>query len=184
MRTPTRLSAIMESRRSIFTRLDRRRRGRADAPADRAPGGATLVPGLVGRPGDPNEVIEAWRWIMESRHDPVALILSRQNMATLDRTSTPRPRASGAVATSWPTRPTELPGDLIATAPGPARRRRPRGLTAGNQARVSAFHPGHSSTASRTSTATRSCRLTSPRASRSSRPRPSAGSGTPAQRAQ
>jgi len=44
------------------------------------------MPGLVElRPGDANEVVEAWRWIMESRHDPVALILSRQNMVTLDR---------------------------------------------------------------------------------------------------
>jgi transketolase len=44
------------------------------------------MPGLVDlRPGDANEVVEAWRWIMESRHDAVALILSRQNMPTLDR---------------------------------------------------------------------------------------------------
>jgi transketolase len=38
------------------------------------------------RPGDANEVIEAWRWIMQSQHDPVALVLSRQNLPTLDRT--------------------------------------------------------------------------------------------------
>jgi transketolase len=37
------------------------------------------------RPGDANEVVEAWRWIMQSQHDPVALILSRQNLPTLDR---------------------------------------------------------------------------------------------------
>ena len=36
------------------------------------------------RPGDANEVIEAWRVIMPLRHDPVALILSRQPMPTLD----------------------------------------------------------------------------------------------------
>jgi transketolase len=37
------------------------------------------------RPGDANEVAEAWRLIMEIQHDPVALVLSRQNMPTLDR---------------------------------------------------------------------------------------------------
>jgi transketolase len=45
------------------------------------------VPGLIVlRPGDANEVSEAWRVILQLRHDPVALILSRQNMPTLDRT--------------------------------------------------------------------------------------------------
>ena len=37
------------------------------------------------RPGDANEVAEAWRVIMQFRHEPVCLILSRQNMPTLDR---------------------------------------------------------------------------------------------------
>ncbi len=45
------------------------------------------IPGLiVMRPGDANEVAEAWRVIAESRHHPVVLVLSRQNMPTLDRT--------------------------------------------------------------------------------------------------
>ncbi|HTF90247.1 MAG TPA: transketolase [Planctomycetota bacterium] len=45
------------------------------------------IPGLLTiRPGDANEVGEAWRVIMESRHEPVALILSRQSCPTLDRT--------------------------------------------------------------------------------------------------
>jgi transketolase len=44
------------------------------------------VPGiLVLRPADANEVIEAWRVIMELRHEPVALVLSRQNLPTFDR---------------------------------------------------------------------------------------------------
>ena len=44
------------------------------------------IPGLITlRPGDANEVVEAWRHIMTSRHDPVCLILSRQNLPTLDR---------------------------------------------------------------------------------------------------
>lgn len=44
------------------------------------------VPGLIVlRPGDANEITEAWRLIMQLRHEPVALILSRQAMPTLDR---------------------------------------------------------------------------------------------------
>jgi transketolase len=45
------------------------------------------IPGLITiRPGDANEVVEAWRVIMERHHDPVVLVLSRQNLPTLDRT--------------------------------------------------------------------------------------------------
>ena len=44
------------------------------------------IPGLIVlRPGDANEVIEAWRVIMRKHHEPVALILSRQALPTLDR---------------------------------------------------------------------------------------------------
>ncbi|MEX2212520.1 MAG: transketolase [Phycisphaeraceae bacterium] len=46
------------------------------------------IPGLITlRPGDANEVIEAWRCIMQMKHEPVCLILSRQAMPTLDRTT-------------------------------------------------------------------------------------------------
>src|SRR5262249_11350087 len=38
------------------------------------------------RPADANEVVEAWRFLMPLRHEPVALILSRQALPTLDRT--------------------------------------------------------------------------------------------------
>ncbi|MDB4955640.1 MAG: transketolase [Myxococcales bacterium] len=45
------------------------------------------IPGLtVLRPGDANEVVEAWRLIAELHHHPVVLVLSRQAMPTLDRT--------------------------------------------------------------------------------------------------
>jgi transketolase len=45
------------------------------------------IPGLITiRPGDANEVLEAWRVIMQRHHDPVVLVLSRQNLPTLDRT--------------------------------------------------------------------------------------------------
>ncbi len=41
---------------------------------------------IVLRPGDANEVAEAWRVIMREQRRPVALILSRQNLPTADRT--------------------------------------------------------------------------------------------------
>ncbi|HEY5879898.1 MAG TPA: transketolase, partial [Nakamurella sp.] len=45
------------------------------------------IPGLIDlRPADANEVAQAWRLIMPLRHDPVALVLSRQALPTLDRT--------------------------------------------------------------------------------------------------
>ena len=45
------------------------------------------MPGVIDmRPGDANEVAEAWRVLMPIRHEPVALMLSRQPLPTLDRT--------------------------------------------------------------------------------------------------
>src|SRR5262245_5668464 len=45
------------------------------------------IPGLITlRPADANEAVEAWRMIMQLRHEPVALILTRQALPTLDRT--------------------------------------------------------------------------------------------------
>jgi transketolase len=87
-RTPIRLSAIMEipvvhifTHDSIGVGED----GPTHQPIEHL-ASFRAVPGLVDmRPGDANEVVEAWRWIMRSQHDPVALILSRQNMPTLDR---------------------------------------------------------------------------------------------------
>jgi transketolase len=44
------------------------------------------VPGLlVFRPADANEVVETWRIVAALKHEPAALILSRQNLPTLDR---------------------------------------------------------------------------------------------------
>src|SRR5687767_9065346 len=44
------------------------------------------IPGLVVlRPADANEVAEAWRVIMALTHEPVALVLTRQALPTLDR---------------------------------------------------------------------------------------------------
>jgi transketolase len=44
------------------------------------------IPGLVTlRPGDANEVVEAYRYIMQLQHQPAVLALSRQPLPTLDR---------------------------------------------------------------------------------------------------
>jgi transketolase len=44
------------------------------------------VPGLITlRPADANEVVESWKVIVKQRHRPVALILTRQAVPTLDR---------------------------------------------------------------------------------------------------
>ena len=45
------------------------------------------IPGLITlRPADANEAVEAWRVIAGFRHEPVALILTRQAVPMLDRT--------------------------------------------------------------------------------------------------
>jgi transketolase len=44
------------------------------------------IPGLVTlRPADANEVVEAYRYILQLRHQPAVLVLSRQPLQTLDR---------------------------------------------------------------------------------------------------
>ncbi len=44
------------------------------------------VPGLMLlRPADANEVVEAWKVIMQLRHEPAALVLTRQAVPTFDR---------------------------------------------------------------------------------------------------
>jgi transketolase len=44
------------------------------------------IPGLITlRPCDANEVVESYRYVMQLRHQPAALVLSRQLLPTLDR---------------------------------------------------------------------------------------------------
>jgi len=89
MRAPIRLSAIMElpviyifTHDSIGVGED----GPTHQPVEQLIS-LRAIPGLITlRPGDANEVAEAWRMILQFRHEPVCLILSRQNMPTLDRT--------------------------------------------------------------------------------------------------
>ncbi len=44
------------------------------------------IPGLVTlRPGDANEIVEAYRYVLQQRHKPAVMALSRQPLPTLDR---------------------------------------------------------------------------------------------------
>jgi transketolase len=87
-RAPIRLAAIMEipviyifTHDSIGVGED----GPTHQPIEQL-ASLRAVPGLITlRPCDANEVVEAWRTIMQMRHEPVALILSRQALPTLDR---------------------------------------------------------------------------------------------------
>jgi transketolase len=89
MREPIRLSALMEipviyifTHDSIGVGED----GPTHQPVEQLIS-LRAIPGLIVlRPGDANEVAEAWRLTMGLRHEPVCLILSRQNLPTLDRT--------------------------------------------------------------------------------------------------
>src|SRR6266699_6391804 len=50
------------------------------------------MPGLITlRPGDANEVVEAFRCVLQIRHQPVVLALSRQALPTLDRSKYAQP---------------------------------------------------------------------------------------------
>jgi transketolase len=88
-RAPIRLASIMElpviyvfTHDSIGVGED----GPTHQPIEQLPS-LRAVPGLmVIRPCDANEVVEAWRVIMPQRHRPAVLVLTRQNIPTLDRT--------------------------------------------------------------------------------------------------
>jgi transketolase len=89
MRAPIRLSAIMEIPTVyIFTHdsIGVGEDGPTHQPIEHL-ASLRAIPGLITlRPGDANEVLEAWKVIMQLKHEPVALILSRQAMPTYDRT--------------------------------------------------------------------------------------------------
>jgi len=49
--------------------------------------GLRSIPGLLTfRPADANEVAETWRTVLELRHEPACIVLSRQALPTVDRT--------------------------------------------------------------------------------------------------
>src|SRR5438270_2210729 len=88
VRPSTRLSAIMElpvtytfTHDSIGVGED----GPTHQPIEHL-ASLRAIPGLITfRPADANEVVEAWRVIMQFRHEAVALILSRQALPVFDR---------------------------------------------------------------------------------------------------
>ena len=88
MRTPMRLAALMRipslwvfTHDSIGVGED----GPTHQPIEQL-AGLRAVPNLaVWRPCDANEVNEAYRWAMESRHTPSIVALTRQNVPTFDR---------------------------------------------------------------------------------------------------
>src|SRR5262249_50056082 len=89
MRAPIRLSALMElpviyifTHDSIGVGED----GPTHQPVEQLIS-LRAIPGLIVlRPGDATEAAEAGGLFLKSRQEPVCLILSRQNMPTLDRT--------------------------------------------------------------------------------------------------
>ena len=89
MKMPIRLSAVMEVPSIwIFTHdsIGVGEDGPTHQPIEQL---ITLraVPGLITlRPADANEVIEAWKVIMQQTKHPVALVLTRQALPTFDRT--------------------------------------------------------------------------------------------------
>ncbi len=49
---------------------------------------ARAIPGLIVlRPGDANEVVQAWRLALKQTDRPTALVLTRQNVTTIDRST-------------------------------------------------------------------------------------------------
>ncbi|HEY6248875.1 MAG TPA: transketolase, partial [Candidatus Angelobacter sp.] len=87
-RPPMRLAALMEipviyvfTHDSIGLGED----GPTHQPVEQLASLRALPGFLVIRPADANEVTEAWRVIMQLRHEPAALVLSRQALPTLDR---------------------------------------------------------------------------------------------------
>ncbi len=89
MKPPIRLSALMELPTIfVFTHdsIGLGEDGPTHQPVEQLLS-LRSVPGLVTlRPGDANEVTEAWRLIAGLQKQPAALVLSRQAMPTLDRT--------------------------------------------------------------------------------------------------
>jgi len=89
MRPPIRLAALMGLHVIyVFTHdsLALGQDGPTHQPVEQL-AGLRAVPGLtVIRPGDANETAVAWRVALEAGNHPVALVLTRQNVPTLDRT--------------------------------------------------------------------------------------------------
>jgi transketolase len=89
MRPSMRLAALMETPSIfIFTHdsIGLGEDGPTHQPIEQLASLRAMPNMLVMRPGDANEVVEAYRVIMHLRHQPVSLVLTRQAMPTYDRT--------------------------------------------------------------------------------------------------
>jgi transketolase len=88
MREPVRLSALMEIPSIwIFTHdsIGVGEDGPTHQPVEQL-ASLRAIPGLlVLRPADANEVVEAWRVIMQLKHQPAVLVLTRGAVPTIDR---------------------------------------------------------------------------------------------------
>ena len=88
MRPPIRLAALMElGVIYVFTHdsIGLGEDGPTHQPIEQLAALRAIPQLVVIRPGDANETAVAWRVAIESRHRPVALVLTRQNVPTLDR---------------------------------------------------------------------------------------------------
>ncbi|MGB7585036.1 MAG: transketolase [Terriglobales bacterium] len=89
MKPAVRLAALMEIP-SIFIythdSISLGEDGPTHQPVEQLAGLRAMPHLVVLRPADANEVVEAWKLIMSLTHQPVALVLTRQALPTLDRT--------------------------------------------------------------------------------------------------
>jgi transketolase len=89
MRASIRLSALMEIPSIfIFTHdsIGVGEDGPTHEPIEQLASLRAMPNLIVLRPADANEVVEAWKIIAQLQHQPVALVLTRQNLPTFDRT--------------------------------------------------------------------------------------------------
>jgi transketolase len=109
MRASIRLSALMECPSVfVFTHdsIGVGEDGPTHQPIEQLASLRAMPNLIVLRPGDANEVVEAWKIIARLQHSPAALVLTRQNLPTLDRSK--YASASGAAKGAY----------VLADAPG------------------------------------------------------------------
>src|SRR6202790_4695087 len=89
MRPAMRLAALMEAPSIfIFTHdsIGLGEDGPTHQPIEQLAGLRAMPTMIVLRPGDANEVVEAYKVLIQLRHSPVSLVLTRQALPTFDRT--------------------------------------------------------------------------------------------------
>ena len=110
LRPTIRLAALMETPVIyVFTHdsIGLGEDGPTHQPIEQLPSLRAVPNTIVLRPGDANEVVEAWKIAMQTSHGPVLLVLSRQAIPTLDRTK--YASATGVAKGAY----------VLADAPGP-----------------------------------------------------------------